>query len=302
MIEKQFKISIPVVTIFKFPTIKEFANQVKGWRHDHTTFDSHGIVTMKGEKAPIIMIGGTVDNAKAYINEDLKGHPFYHVYIFAHTHNIENNKIIPIDIHQIAKKCINEINQIFPAGPYIILAFCRNAIVAHEIACQLKQMDKETSLLVLMDEFWRKQGVVSFVRHNVKGVLQFGLLYTLLKIKPKIKQTMRRLQHFIDGKKESFYITIGRTVPETVQYRLMENAFKRAFKSYEPNLYDGNILLLDSMGWMKRHSSKLRFYYEGNIQRIKSDVQHTSWFEPEQIKRIIKAIDDCCEYRCWTGL
>ena len=302
MIEKQFKISIPVVTIFKFPTIKEFANQVKGWRHDHTTFDSHGIVTMKGEKAPIIMIGGTVDNAKAYINEDLKGHPFYHVYIFAHTHNIENNKIIPIDIHQIAKKCINEINQIFPAGPYIILAFCRNAIVAHEIACQLKQMDKETSLLVLMDEFWRKQGVISFVRHNVKGVLQFGLLYTLLKIKPKIKQTMRRLQHFIDGKKESFYITIGRTVPETVQYRLMENAFKRAFKSYEPNLYDGNILLLDSMGWMKRHSSKLRFYYEGNIQRIKSDVQHTSWFEPEQIKRIIKAIDDCCEYRCWTGL
>lgn len=288
-IEKKFNISIPVLAVFKFPILKELA-QILRKKDTRFQFTNLKIIQGNGKKTPIFFIAGTDEDTQAYQHQNLKDHPFYTVTVFAH--KTINNRIIPMDLWEIARKNIKEILQTQPTGPYIIVGFCRYSIAAFEIATQLSRMGKKVEKLVLIDEFWQRKGISSFVEHHLKGMRKFGIRHILKKIIPKTKEKFHRYSLSLDNKREKFYTALNRPVPEKLQLRLMESSFWKAYDSYMPLPYTENAILLDTRQWKEKYDPKLRSYLQGDVKRVEVDATHRDWFKPAQINRIIAAIED----------
>ena len=262
------------------------------------------LISKKGKKTPIILIGNSVGAVQAYKKADLKGHPFYHVPIFIHFYTTEKNKALSLDICQLAQKCINDINLVFPSGPYIIMGRCANATVAHEVASQLTNMNKEVELLIIIDENWDKKekisvaskqtkGMLSFVKKQINEMNELGIEHIFKKVISRIKNTIFYYYTSLDTIKERLYIKLGKPVPEAIQFRLTENIFYEACESnpYTPMPYYGRVLLFDSKNWVEKYSPKLRTFYKGEVKVIDVDTDHSGWFKPDRIKMIIKEIE-----------
>ena len=249
--------------------------------------------------SPIILIGHSIHAAQAYRKTDLQGHLFHHAPIFIHFYTAENNKALSLDIWQLANKCVKDIKHRFPTGPYIIIGSCQNAIVAHEVASQLKKMNLEIELLVIIDENWHKKELVPLNKENKKGLtlfikkqvhefIQFGIGH----IFKKAITRLRRYYISLDSIRERLYLAFGKPVPDAIQFRLMENVFYQACESnpYHPMPYDGRVLLFYSNNWVKQYAPKLSTYYKGEVQTIDVNTTHAEWFDPRQIKLIIQQI------------
>jgi len=286
-IEKEFKLALPVLAVFRHPVFADMAALIHEKKAD-MRFSSVDPIQTRGHATPVFFVAGTDENTPAYQHQDLDGHRFYRVTVFAH--RMENNRIIPLDLWEIARQNVREIVQAEPAGPYIIIGFCRYAVVAFEIATQLFRMGKSVEKLVLIDEFWQKKGMSAFVGHHLKGMHRFGIRYLLKKIIPKTREKVHRISLELDAQRQKLYAATGRTLPGDLQMRLMEDAFWKAYESYIPMPYPGDAVILDSLMWHEKFAPQLRTYIRGNMEQIPVNATHQAWFEPEQIRTVIQSL------------
>ncbi|CCK81829.1 non-ribosomal peptide synthetase [Desulfobacula toluolica] len=298
-LEKKFNISIPVIAVFKASTIRQLAKIVEKKIQD-SLHGSQRIISKQGKKSPVILIGHSIASAQKYKKVDLKGHPFYHSPIFIHFYDSEQNGTQLLDIWQLAQKCIDDILKAFPSGPYIIIGSCKNTIVAHEIACQLTNMNKKIELLVIIDENWEKKQPsaveknwnrrgLSFVKKQFHKIRRFDYEYIFNKIISKCYDYYISL----DGLQQRLYTLMGKPVPESVQFRLMESIYYRAceLNPYMPIPYYGNVLLFYSRNWEEDYAPQLHKYHQGQVKKIDVKTTHSDWFKPEQINKIIGEIE-----------
>ncbi len=180
-IEKEFKLSLPILAVFRHPVFSDMADLIKEKNHG-MRFKSVNPIQIRGHQTPVFFVAGTDKNIQAFQHQDLDDHPFYRVTILAH--RMEGSRIVPLDMWEIARQNVREIIQSEPTGPYIIIGFCRHAVAAFEIAAQLSRMGKSVEKLVLIDEFWQKKGMSAFMGHHIKGMHRFGLRYLLKKSFP----------------------------------------------------------------------------------------------------------------------
>jgi amino acid adenylation domain-containing protein len=286
-IEKEFKLSLPVLAVFRNPLFSDMAGLIKEKNADIQLSSVDSIQT-RGDRTPVFFVAGTDENIPAFRHQDLDGHPFYRVTILAH--RMEKKRIIPLDIWEIARQNVREIMRVQPTGPYIIIGFCRYAVTAFEIATQISSMGKTVEKLVLIDEFWQKKGMSAFVGHHIKGMRRFGIRYLLKKIVPKTREKFHRVSLELDAQRQRLYAATGRTLPEDLQMRLMEDAFWKAYESYIPMPYHGDAIILDSFLWNEKFAPQLRTYIRGNVDRIQVNATHQAWFDPDQIHTVIQCL------------
>ncbi len=195
-----------------------------------------------------------------------------------------------MDLWEIARNNVREITHADPSGPYIIIGFCRYSIAAFEIASQLTSMGKTVERLVFLDEFWQTKSMSSFAGNHVKGMFRFGIGHSLKKIIPKTREKIHMSLLALDEKRGNLYARLGIRVPETTQFRLMESAFWKAYKSYIPIPYQGDIIVMDTTNWMEKYNPKLRNHAQGEVRRIEVNAAHSDWFKPNQINQVIDAL------------
>lgn len=302
-IEKKFNVSLSVIAVFKSSTIRKLAKTIEK-EIQLSQINTQRLISKKGNRTPIILIGNSVGSAQAYKKADLMGHPFYHAPIFIHFYDMEKDKAHLLDVWQLAQKCINDIIHAFPSGPYIIMGECLNSIVAHEVACQLTNMNKEVELLVIIDDNWEKKetasvkekqtdGMSSFVKKQINEMNELGIEHIFKKIISRIKHKIFYYYTSLDSIKERLYISLGKPVPEAIQFRTMENVFYKACASnpYMPKIYYGRVLLFYSKNWLEKYAPQLKTYYKGDVKKINVNTSHAEWFKPAQIKTIIEAIE-----------
>lgn len=288
-IEKTMNIALPVIAIFKVPTIRGLAKLLDE-KKEEMRASALTTISARGGKTPVFFLAGTTEDTRTYKTIDLCDHPLYMITTFAHKSH--NHRIIPIDVWEMAQRTIREIRQAAPSGPYIIIGFCRYAIVAHEIACQLINTGNAVEQLVLIDEFWRKKGTAQFLGHHIKGMFRFGPVHILKKIIPKIKEKLHNGFLALDEYLEKFYRAANRPMPELLQYRLMERAFWKAYAGYMPMPFKGNAIVFDSTNWQEKFAPQLREYVQGTIRRIETKTTHSQWFQPEQAQAIIRKLSN----------
>ena len=150
-LEKRFGRSFPLVTLFKAPTLQEFADMVQGASGDNAPSNSLLVpIQPKGTKPPFFCFPGGGGNViyfsplAKYLNPE---QPFYGVQAVG----LDGESEPQTRIDDMAARYIEEIRSVQPHGPYFLGGHSLGGKVVFEVAQQLLQQGESIALLVILD-------------------------------------------------------------------------------------------------------------------------------------------------------
>lgn len=147
-IEKALGKSLPVVTLFRAPTIAQLANVLR--QEDVTPTATLVPIQPQGSRPPFFCVhgmgGGVLDYADLarYLGPE---QPFYGLQERA----LDDAHLPFTHLEEMATHYVKEIQTLQPQGPYFIGGYCYGGTVAFEMARQLKQQGHQIALLAIMD-------------------------------------------------------------------------------------------------------------------------------------------------------
>ena len=149
-----FNRDITPVRIYDNPTIRGIAHTI-----DHVSIEEDGtgqaldyVYSSHTDKAPLVFIhtGSTGSEAYYALANDIKDCCSFSV---IEQYNIYHPKDQKESIPEIAAKYIEIMRLRQPKGPYNLGGWCYGAVVAYEMACQLKEAGEEMGSLIMIDAF-----------------------------------------------------------------------------------------------------------------------------------------------------
>jgi aspartate racemase len=246
-IEKEFGHPLSLAFVFQAPTIELMAEVL---RRPDETLRSRAIVPIqpKGSRPPIFWIRGgprfrllaqKLGPDQPFLGLDL---PFWDA----------TRLTAPYRLEDIAAYLVKAMREVQPHGPYALGGLCVNAVLAYEVAQQLREQGEEIALLAMLDA------------HNqafYKNLLRDG------RYSGRIKYHLSNLFHS-DVKESSAYmlnlLDEARRKIERSVWQLSSNSGKGAsggrphntdfvvhpaFHRYEPKPFQGKIVLFQSSDW-----------------------------------------------------
>jgi thioesterase domain-containing protein/acyl carrier protein len=145
-IEQSFGRRLPSATLFAHPTIEQLAAVLQAEEKNAPVIG----VSTTGTKLPFFYLPGTWNTGAAYCFSIARhlgpDQPFYVV----EPPYFDDFSVSP-SVKMTAKAHIESIRAVQPEGPYQLGGFCNGALVAYEMARQLRSQAEEVELLVLID-------------------------------------------------------------------------------------------------------------------------------------------------------
>jgi phthiocerol/phenolphthiocerol synthesis type-I polyketide synthase E len=151
-IEKQFKVKLPLATLFEAPTIDELARVL---REETTTTSTSGwsplvAIQPNGTRPVFFCMHGAGGNILIY--RELAKHlgtdqPFYGL----QAQGLDGNCPPLTTIEEMGALYAKEIRRFQARGPYFIGGYCMGGTLAYEVARQLRMSGEEIALLALFD-------------------------------------------------------------------------------------------------------------------------------------------------------
>jgi amino acid adenylation domain-containing protein len=143
-IEQSFGQKIPLAKFFEAPTIQQLSALLVG---KTVPQGSPGLVALqpKGSRPPIFCLHG-VPSMRLLAAELGEDQPFFVV-------NLPEDAALkaPYCVEDIATMHLKTIQMIQPEGPYFLAGWCREALLAYEIAQRLKAQGQEVGLVMMFD-------------------------------------------------------------------------------------------------------------------------------------------------------
>jgi len=137
-INKTFKSSLPITTIFNAPSIAQLADLIRG----HHVYSALVPVQTEGAKPPLFMLHSYLlyGSLPIALGSD---QPFYGL------RETEQDGLL--DVKQRVAHYISEIRTVQPHGPYYLAGWCAAGPITVEMAHQLTQAGEEVALTLLFD-------------------------------------------------------------------------------------------------------------------------------------------------------
>jgi aspartate racemase len=264
----------PVMALFHNQTIERLAEIIanKKWSMQ---WSSAVPIHTGGPKKPLFSVHDS--NMARFLEPDQP------LYILTHPSKDEN--LAPYNtVEKIAANNIKEIRMVQPKGPYIIGGYCFWAIVALEMANQLKKQGEEVSLLFLVEpsniglpnqpplDTSFKSRVINQGRTletlNFKEKLTYLSQKTFQKIKSKVNY--KYIAYVMKIIICSVYVRLGRPLPLSFRnYYLYTYNSTRALQSYVPEVYPGKAVLFFSDKILSRSYEEWNSLITGGIEIYK---------------------------------
>jgi surfactin family lipopeptide synthetase A len=246
-IEREFGHPLSLAFVFQAPTIELMAEVL---RRPDESLRSRAIIPIqpKGSRPPLFWIRGgprfrllaqKLGPDQPFLGLDL---PFWDA----------TRLTAPYRVEDIAAYLVKAMREVQPRGPYALGGLCVNAVLAYEVAQQLKQQGEEIALLAMFDAHNQ-----AFYKNPLKDGRYSG----------RIKYHLSNLFHS-DVKESSAYmldlLDEARRKIERSVWQLSSNSGKSAsggrphntdfvvhpaFHRYEPKPFQGRIALFQSSDW-----------------------------------------------------
>jgi amino acid adenylation domain-containing protein len=255
-IEKEFNIRIPLVEIFRTPTIKQLGEYIRDAREEDLIMEDDNLVLIKKglkSKRHIFLIHEGTGDIGRYINFCQQLNQETNCWGIK-ADRLENYTPGNISISEMAAGYIKKIKKIHPVGPYYIVGYCIGGTIAFEIVRQLEQLNEEIGLFAVIDSPPPGDGQVpeenqltvetelnwlrsyfpdEELKNQVKGITNLGQLWTLIaqyvdrtdydveRIKPLVPETVSEaLPNFdrLDTKELLYYLNMRRTMVNARAY------------------------------------------------------------------------------------
>ncbi len=147
-IERTFGRNVPLATFFAHPTIKAIAVFLEQQR---AAEPASGLLALqpRGTRPPFFCVPGgatgiAMKDLALYLGQE---QPFY----VLQPEGIEDGQTPRESVEEMAKRHIDDLRMIQPAGPYFLGGRCFGGLVAYEMAQQFKRSGEEVRLLAIID-------------------------------------------------------------------------------------------------------------------------------------------------------
>ncbi|HLG56460.1 MAG TPA: thioesterase domain-containing protein, partial [Vicinamibacterales bacterium] len=152
-IESTFDVTLSIRDLFEAPSVAALSARVGAAAGAATDpFDIVLPLRREGNAVPLFCIhpaeglGWCYVSLKRHIGAD---HPIYGL----QAAGFDEHAALPASLEQMAADYVTHIRRVCPSGPYHLLGWSFGALVAHEIARQLRQTGHEVGLLVNIDAY-----------------------------------------------------------------------------------------------------------------------------------------------------
>jgi thioesterase domain-containing protein/acyl carrier protein len=258
--KKVFGKSLPVVTLFQAPTIKQLADILRqeGWSVPPSSLVA---IQPAGSKPPFFCVhgmgGGVLDYADlAYqLGPD---QPFYGL----QDRGLNGTHEPFTKIEDMAAQYIIEVQTLQPEGPYYLGGYCYGGTVAFEMARQLQGQDQQVALLAIMDNsppnsgyyetIWKPGVMVKFLKNLpywLHDFLQLGPLEMLARIQRKARVAKHEIGSLFKPSRDKSTRTDIEAIVDVDLSQIPEERHKfleahyLALVDYIPQPYRGRITL-----------------------------------------------------------
>jgi amino acid adenylation domain-containing protein len=220
LINKKFDVDLPLAALFQAPTIKQLAELIAREKRSATaTWSPLVSVQPAGTKPPLFVVPGNVGNVFTDLG-NLAQHlgpdqPFY---------GLQDGPQNPVRIEAIAARYVGEIRRVKEEGPYLLAGVCSGAVVAFEMAQQLRAQDETVPLLAMVEpSLPQRPGLRTEARFLSSVLRTFG---------QRIRYHIRSLAQLSSADQGEY-----------TRLRLKVVANSWALRHYAPRVYAGRIEL-----------------------------------------------------------
>jgi thioesterase domain-containing protein len=304
-IEKAFDKNLRLSALFQAPTVEQLANLIsREARSQH--WSSLLALQANGSKPPFFWVHG--ETSDAFLPRWLGAEqPLYGL-----THQSGDGAPARFTtVESIAAHYLSEIRTVQPHGPYFLGGYCFGAVVAFEMAQQVKKQKQEVALLFLLEpsDPWSEQPSASRIGlgvelrtkaasvrseaarhlHNLKALnVKQKLRYMLNRLIAKIKNhaIASPVNKIVRQARCHFYLRLGCALPSSLRTPYILQVYREAMQAYRPRPYSGPIVLfqtgkhlLDSHSeWFKLATGELEVYaVPGNHTDVLSENRVRVW-------------------------
>ncbi len=150
-IKREFQVSLPPETIYRYPTIRQQAAFLMERSHRKTAYHTLIIPLREGGSRPPLFcihpLGGWMDHYLRILSAVNSDRPVFGI----RGRGLEPGEALPTTVEATAKEQVEAIMTVQKTGPYHLLGFSNGGIIAFELACQLQEKGEQTGFLGIID-------------------------------------------------------------------------------------------------------------------------------------------------------
>ncbi len=260
-IERVFGVKLPLTTFFQTPTIEDLARLLSS-KIPQQSWSSLAPIRLKGSKPPFFWVHGEGSNAflSRFLDSDQP--------LFGLMHQSEDGQpALYTSVEDIAAHYLREIRAVQSRGPYFLGGYCFGAVVAFEMAQQLKSYDEEVGLLVLLapslpqntesssrlsqcdvavfphrelmsDEISRHIRILSVLEPVKRRD------YLMKRVRSRLSDWLQPARHFLRRIAIPICFRLGYSLPLSFRSPYILGVYFQAMKRYVPTPYSGSAVHL----------------------------------------------------------
>ncbi|MCP4654011.1 MAG: amino acid adenylation domain-containing protein, partial [bacterium] len=250
-IEQELGRELPLTAMFRGPTVEQLAGLL---RRGAEPAAASCLVTIRtsGSRPPLFCVhpaGGNVLSLVPLAHELGPEQPFYAL----QSQGLEGDQEPLATIEEMAAHYVAELREVEPQGPYQLAGWSFGGLVAYEMACRLREVGEEVTVLVLLDTVAPAAGIESeneaMFDDDAFWLADVGNFLARLSGR-ELPFSYDELRQLAPEEQVGFFVERLREIdflpPSTgiSQVRRLLRVYKtniRASREFEPRPYDGRI-------------------------------------------------------------
>jgi amino acid adenylation domain-containing protein len=297
-IEKRLGRATSVAALFESPTIEQLAVRLE--RHTGSeSWSSLMAVQPNGSRPPFFWVHGdhSIAILPTYLGPD---QPLYGL-----EHQSQDGQPARYTrVEDIAAHYLREVRSEYPHGPYLLGGYSFGAVVAFEMAHQLRRAGEQVDVLFLLDPPGKVMvdnpvPVTNEVRRHLRQVASQNASdttrYLWLRIQTRLyqhigSQVMRR----INTLRVKLCLSMHRALPPSLRSRYILGVYAQALREYVPQRYSGPVTLIKAndapykprLDWAKLTTTEPRILQlNGGHMDLRIEPQVGAW--AESLKQVL---------------
>ena len=287
-IEKRLGRATSVAALFESPTIEQLAVRLEVPTSSQSR-SSLLAVQPNGSRRPFFWVHG--DHSFAVLPNYLgPDQPLYGL-----EHQSQDGQVARhTTVEDIAAYYVREVRSVHARGPYLLGGFSFGAVVAFEMAQQLRRAGEQVDVLFLLDPPGKDLAAMPapaadlrrHLRHVGRGSASGTCQYLWPRIKGRMHECIDAQVKRVNVLRVKRCVSTGRRLPPSLRSRYILGVYAQALRAYVPQRYAGPVTLMKSgdvpylprLDWTKLITTELRvLQVNGDHTDLRIEPQVGQW-------------------------
>ena len=280
-IERRFHKRLAPIHIYQAPTVATLSKLLH--REGEEPRRALHAIQPRGERLPLFFVGST-DLLPAIAEALGNDQPLYSLNIFGLQ---QKDGSCPFsNLEEVAALFLEEVRERQPVGPYAFGGYCRDTMVAYEMARQLQAQGEEVAHLALVDIFWDTDHVYPPWYRHLRNFWRMGPSYVGEKWTRRLKFFQEQFNRHRSRRAAAASHQRGAGLPHDHRNTLFINDYYDAVVAYEPGLYDGKVTIYMASEWGLTDAPGWRKLAAGGVDLLEFDACHYNIWRSPQAERL----------------